>query len=207
MNPTKQFRGRGTDFGYACSPVIVEGKLIVPVGGEGASVVALDVKDGAVVWKSGDSPASYASPLPITLKGRRQVIVPLENSLNGLPFLKIIRSKSVLGLSSVVMIFDTGTELLRARQLVQERLNLAQGRLPAIVKPPVALDTKIPFATFAALFTTPVMVLLLMVAVPVPITPTNSIAVIVVPIYERIFCIVLPVTVKAVTPFRYIPLV
>lgn len=67
------------------------------------------------------------------------VTVPLENSLNGLPFLKVIRSKSVLGLSSVVMIFDTGTEILKARQLVQERLNLAQGRLPAVVKPPVLM--------------------------------------------------------------------
>lgn len=67
------------------------------------------------------------------------VTVPLENALNGLPFLKTIRSKSVLGLSSVVMIFDTGTEILRARQLVQERLNLALGRLPAVVKPPVLM--------------------------------------------------------------------
>jgi Cu/Ag efflux pump CusA len=67
------------------------------------------------------------------------VTVPLENSLNGLPFLKTLRSKSVLGLSSVVMIFDTGTDILRARQLVQERLNLAQGRLPAVVKPPVLM--------------------------------------------------------------------
>lgn len=67
------------------------------------------------------------------------VTVPLENSLNGLPFLKTLRSKSVLGLSSVVMIFDTGTDILKARQLVQERLNLAQGRLPAVVKPPVLM--------------------------------------------------------------------
>ena len=67
------------------------------------------------------------------------VTVPLENSLNGLPFLKTIRSKSVLGLSSVVMIFNTGTEILKARQLVQERLNLAQNRLPAVVKPPVLM--------------------------------------------------------------------
>jgi CzcA family heavy metal efflux pump len=67
------------------------------------------------------------------------VTVPLENSLNGLPFLKTIRSKSVLGLSSVVMIFETNTDLLRARQLVQERLNLAQTRLPAVVKPPVLM--------------------------------------------------------------------
>ncbi len=67
------------------------------------------------------------------------VTVPLENSLNGLPFLKTIRSKSVLGLSSVVMIFSTGTDILKARQLVQERLNTAQNRLPAVVKPPVLM--------------------------------------------------------------------
>lgn len=67
------------------------------------------------------------------------VTVPLENSLNGLPFLKTIRSKSVLGLSSVVMIFNQGTDILQARQLVQERLNLAQNRLPAVVKPPVLM--------------------------------------------------------------------
>ncbi len=67
------------------------------------------------------------------------VTVPLENSLNGLPALKTIRSKSVLGLSSVVMIFETGTDILKARQFVQERLNLAQNRLPAVVKPPVLM--------------------------------------------------------------------
>jgi len=67
------------------------------------------------------------------------VTVPLENSFNGLPFLKTLRSKSVLGLSSVVMIFEPGTDILKARQLVQERLNLAQGRLPTVVKPPVLM--------------------------------------------------------------------
>ena len=67
------------------------------------------------------------------------VSVPLENALNGLPFLKTIRSKSVLGLSSVVMIFQRGTDILKARQLVQERLNTAQNRLPAVVKPPVLM--------------------------------------------------------------------
>ncbi len=67
------------------------------------------------------------------------VTVPLENSLNGLPWLKTIRSKSVLGLSSVVMIFQDGTDLMAARQLVQERLALAQGRLPQVVKPPVLM--------------------------------------------------------------------
>ena len=68
------------------------------------------------------------------------VTVPLENALNGLPWLKTIRSKSVLGLSSVVMIFKQDTDPLRARQLVQERLALAQARLPAVVKPPVLMS-------------------------------------------------------------------
>ena len=67
------------------------------------------------------------------------VTVPLENTLNGLAFLETIRSKSVLGLSSVVMIFEKGTDIIRARQLVQERLNLAQGRLPNVVEPPVLM--------------------------------------------------------------------
>ncbi len=67
------------------------------------------------------------------------VTVPLENALNGLPFLKTIRSKSVLGLSSVVMIFEPGTDLLAARQLAQERLHAAQNRLPAVIRQPVLM--------------------------------------------------------------------
>src|SRR6478672_7602677 len=68
------------------------------------------------------------------------VSVPLENALNGTMGLKVIRSKSVLGLSSVVLIFTEGTDLLRAHQLVLERLSVQAGRLPAVVKAPVILS-------------------------------------------------------------------
>lgn len=68
------------------------------------------------------------------------VTVPIENSLNGLNSLKTQRSKSVLGLSSVVLIFEAGSDLMSARQLVQERLTLAASRLPAVAKPPVILS-------------------------------------------------------------------
>lgn len=67
------------------------------------------------------------------------VTVPLENALNGTSWIKTIRSKSVLGLSSVVLIFQEGTDLLRARQLVQERLSVEASRLPAVAHPPVML--------------------------------------------------------------------
>src|SRR6476469_4840524 len=40
------------------------------------------------------------------------VSVPLENALNGTPWMKTIRSKSVLGLSSVVLIFGQDTDLI-----------------------------------------------------------------------------------------------
>jgi CzcA family heavy metal efflux pump len=68
------------------------------------------------------------------------VTVPLENALNGTSWLQTMRSKSVLGLSSVVLIFEEGTPLFQARQLVQERLATVAGRLPAVARPPVMLS-------------------------------------------------------------------
>src|ERR1700716_4265873 len=51
------------------------------------------------------------------------ITVPLEQDLlNGVPWLAEIRSESMPGLSSVVMTFDRGTDPLRARQVVGERL-------------------------------------------------------------------------------------
>ncbi len=68
------------------------------------------------------------------------VTVPLENALNGTPNLKTIRSKSVLGLSSIVLIFQEGTDLMESRQLVGERLAIEASRLPAVAQPPVILS-------------------------------------------------------------------
>ena len=67
------------------------------------------------------------------------ISVPIENAVNGIPFVKAVRSKSVLGLSSVRLIFNSGTDLLMARQLVQERITLVAARLPLVARPPVIL--------------------------------------------------------------------
>ncbi len=67
------------------------------------------------------------------------ITVPIENAVNGIPFVQTVRSKSVLGLSSVRMIFEPGTDLLVARQLVQERLALVARQLPMVSRPPVIL--------------------------------------------------------------------
>ena len=68
------------------------------------------------------------------------VTVPIEAALNGVPGLDTIRSKSVLGLSSVVLILEPSTDVMRARQMVQERLSRAAATLPAVARPPVMLS-------------------------------------------------------------------
>ena len=66
----------------------------------------------------------------------RLITTPLEQDLlNGVAFLETIESASLPGLSSVVMTFESGTELLDARQVVAERLTQAAG-LPQVAKPP-----------------------------------------------------------------------
>jgi CzcA family heavy metal efflux pump len=67
------------------------------------------------------------------------VSVPLENALNGTIGLKTIRSKSVLGLSQVQLILKEGTDVMAARQVVQEKLSIEAPRLPAAARPPVIL--------------------------------------------------------------------
>ena len=78
VNVTEKFSGRGTEFGYSCTPTVIDGMVILPVGGKGASMVALDVNDGSTLWKSGDDSASYTPALPITVDGHRQVLGYLE---------------------------------------------------------------------------------------------------------------------------------
>ena len=67
------------------------------------------------------------------------VTVPLEASLNGIQGLDDMRSKSVPQLSSIELLFKPGTDLLRARQLVQERLATVSPSLPTWAAPPVML--------------------------------------------------------------------
>ena len=67
------------------------------------------------------------------------VTLNLEELLNGTPWLKSIRSTSVPGLSSILLTFEPGTDVLRARQLVSERLTLAVA-IPNVAQPPVILQ-------------------------------------------------------------------
>ena len=68
------------------------------------------------------------------------VTVPIEQSLAGVEGLDILRSKSVIQLSQVELIFEPGTDLLKARQLVAERLAQITPSLPTWAAPPVMIQ-------------------------------------------------------------------
>src|SRR5688500_13736482 len=76
------------------------------------------------------------------------ITVPIEQQLNGLPGLDQLRSKSVAQLSSIELVFERGTDELRARQLVDERLaqiapTLPSWSVPPFMMPPLSATSRI----------------------------------------------------------------
>ncbi|MBX9606830.1 MAG: CusA/CzcA family heavy metal efflux RND transporter, partial [Gammaproteobacteria bacterium] len=71
------------------------------------------------------------SPLEV----EQRVTFPLESVLAGLPRLESTRSLSRYGLSQVTVVFEDGTDIYFARQVVNERLSQATDRLPAGLTP------------------------------------------------------------------------
>jgi CzcA family heavy metal efflux pump len=67
------------------------------------------------------------------------ITLNLEELLSGVPWLKSVRSASLTGLSSIVLTFERGTDIMKARQMIQERLTLAY-MLPNVANPPVILQ-------------------------------------------------------------------
>ena len=68
------------------------------------------------------------------------ITTPLEKDLlNGVAWLDRIYSESVAGLSSILLVFEPGTDPIRARQMVQERLTQSFA-LPNVSKPPTMLQ-------------------------------------------------------------------
>lgn len=68
------------------------------------------------------------------------VTVPLEQALNGVPGLDVMRSRSVTDLSDIVLIFKPGTDLIFARQVVAERIAAVYPTLPTWAAPPVMIQ-------------------------------------------------------------------
>lgn len=68
-------------------------------------------------------------------EAEQQITFPIESTLAGLPKLESTRSLSRYGLSQVTVIFEEGTDIFFARQLLTEKLQQIRGQLPAGLEP------------------------------------------------------------------------
>jgi len=96
VEPLKEFKTPNPFFGTSTSPIVVDGKVVVMVGGKGSGVVAFDAKTGKAAWQATDDPASYSSPTKVgnhlvfltganlvglSDKGEKQWSVPFEGKV------------------------------------------------------------------------------------------------------------------------------
>jgi outer membrane protein assembly factor BamB len=105
-NVVADFDGKPAEYGMACSPLVVDGLVVVTAGVEGAAVVAYDVKAGQLAWQTGNDTAGYSSPAVLMVGGRRQIVA--------------FTGQSVMGLDP-----KTGAELWRYEYLTDFDCNIA----------------------------------------------------------------------------------
>ncbi len=105
-NVLKDFNASNLHWGVSSSPLVEEDLLLVNVGGPSASVVAFHKTTGEVMWKAHDDVAGYASPLPITVEGIREIV--------------FFCGKAILGLSP-----EDGTLHWRHEWLTTSEMNIA----------------------------------------------------------------------------------
>lgn len=74
VNILNKFGGENPTWGISESPLIVGDKIIVNAGGPGASIVALNKKDGSLIWKSQSDHAAYSSGMLVQAGGVDQVV-------------------------------------------------------------------------------------------------------------------------------------
>lgn len=85
-NPHIEFRGNFSVWGPAESLLLTDNAVIYTVGGEDASVVALNKNNGELIWKSPSTGVAeaYCSPIIIDRNGRKIILVELERDLLGI---------------------------------------------------------------------------------------------------------------------------
>ncbi len=83
-NIRKEFGGQPGEWAYAESPLVDGDAVVVTPGGAQATMVAVNKKTGALIWKSaipGGEPAGYASAIVVHAAGRKQYVQLLSKGL------------------------------------------------------------------------------------------------------------------------------
>jgi cobalt-zinc-cadmium resistance protein CzcA len=107
--------------------VMVAALVIAALGAFSATQLRIDaVPDITNVQVIVNVPAPGYTPL----EAEQRLAVPLETAFAGLPKLAYTRSLSRYGLAQVTVVFEDGTDIYFARQLVAERMLAVRGELP-----------------------------------------------------------------------------
>ncbi len=74
INVLQKFGGKNPNWGISESPLVIGEKLLVNAGGPDASVIALNKKDGSLIWKSQSDGAGYSSAMPVQVGPATQIV-------------------------------------------------------------------------------------------------------------------------------------
>ena len=83
MNLLQKFGGENPRWGISESPLVIGEKLLVNAGGPGASVMALNKKNGELIWKSQSDGAGYSSAMPVQIGSTTHVVFFTHNRALG----------------------------------------------------------------------------------------------------------------------------
>lgn len=80
-NMKEKYKGETGIWGTSESPLIVGNKLIYTPGGNMTGMVALNIKDGSLIWKTESlkDKSAYVSPILIEYKGKKQIVGIISN--------------------------------------------------------------------------------------------------------------------------------
>ena len=84
MNVLQKYGGSNLQWGISESPLVIGEKVLVNAGGPGASVIALNKKDGSLIWKSQSDKAGYSSAMPVKINNVTQVVFFTDRRALGL---------------------------------------------------------------------------------------------------------------------------
>ncbi len=83
---TKEVFEKEVSWGRSASPLVVAGKVIVPLGGSAdmslQSLIALDADTGQELWRGGSDQISYATPVLASLLGQPQILIVSQSLLS-----------------------------------------------------------------------------------------------------------------------------
>jgi outer membrane protein assembly factor BamB len=85
-NMITDFGGTNIRWGVTESPLVIDDKVILSVGGRRNNIVALNKKDGSLIWSSsgkGDA-TSYCSPLYIANQEVPQIVTTMQKNIVGI---------------------------------------------------------------------------------------------------------------------------